>query len=103
METKVCRICGEGKPIEEFGRNSQYHDGRDTRCKKCRNAYVAKRCHDRKAIMGGGNFNIVDSSNEQKVNPLAQFTPRQLMKELKNRGFVWEWMDVKQRSYYKDI
>lgn len=91
METKVCRLCGKEKPIEEFGRNNQYPDGRDTRCKKCRNAYVNQIYHAKKSIMGGvGNFNIVGSSNEQKDNPLAQFTPRQLMRELKNRGFVWE-------------
>lgn len=102
METKICRICGKEHPIEEFGLNNQYKDGRDTRCKKCRNAYMEQRYHAKKS-MGGGNFNIVGSCNEQKDNPLAQFTPRQLMKELKNRGFVWEWMEIKQRSYFKDI
>jgi hypothetical protein len=39
METKICRICGEEKPITDFAQNYQYKDGIDTRCKCCVNAY----------------------------------------------------------------
>lgn len=40
MTTKICRVCGTEKLISEFGKNSQYKDGLDSRCKDCRNAYA---------------------------------------------------------------
>jgi hypothetical protein len=38
---KTCRKCGETKPLEDFGRHPQQSDGRDTRCKACKNAVSA--------------------------------------------------------------
>ncbi len=35
METKVCRRCGETKPLNEMGRDSRYKDGVGTICKSC--------------------------------------------------------------------
>jgi hypothetical protein len=48
---------------------------------------------------------VVENSNLIKVytNPdLAQFTPRQLMQELKARGFKWEYMLEPQRKVMFD-
>jgi len=33
--TRVCRICGEEKVIEDFYKHPQMAGGRDTKCKKC--------------------------------------------------------------------
>jgi len=37
MTVKVCRICGEEKPIEQFYRNRMTKDGRRGECKVCCN------------------------------------------------------------------
>lgn len=73
METKICRICGEEKPINDFSKNNQYKDGHDTRCKCCLNEYHKSLPKKHKAIAG---------------NPaLADFTPRELIEELRARGY----------------
>ena len=73
METKICRICGQEKPLSEFPKNSQCKDGFDTRCKCCANAYTKANRAKRK---GGGN------------PKLADITPRELIEELKYRGYT---------------
>lgn len=73
METKICRICGTEKPLLDFPKNSQYPDGYDSRCKVCANEYARSR---RAKSKGGGN------------PQLAEFTPRELIEELKSRGYT---------------
>ncbi len=76
METKICRICGEEKPITDFSKNNQYKDGHDTRCKCCVNAIQKANYYARKITPKGGG------------NPaLADFTPRELIEELRARGY----------------
>lgn len=76
METKICRICGEEKLITDFPKNNQYKDGYDTRCQCCKNKEARLGYHTRKAKHKGGG------------NPaLADFTPRELIEELRARGY----------------
>ena len=76
METKICRICGEEKPITDFALNHLYKDGYDTRCKCCKNEEARKSYHARK------------ESPRDRGNPaLAGFTPRELIEELRARGY----------------
>lgn len=76
METKICRICGEKKPITDFPVNNQYIDGYDTRCKGCKNEEARVGYHARRGKPKGGD------------NPaLADFTPRELIEELRARGY----------------
>ncbi|MCM3560905.1 hypothetical protein M4D57_20280 [Brevibacillus borstelensis] len=35
METKICRNCGETKPLNDMVRDSRRKNGRDTICKSC--------------------------------------------------------------------
>lgn len=39
MCTKVCRVCGIEKPLEEFNKDRRQPDGYATRCKECKRAY----------------------------------------------------------------
>ena len=75
METKICRICGEEKPITDFVKNNLYKDGYDTRCKACFNDYQKASYHVRKRTPKDGN------------PALADFTPRELIDELRARGY----------------
>ena len=76
METKICRICGEEKPITDFPKNNLYKDGYDTRCQCCRNAINKANYHARKTTPKvGGNPALADS------------TPRELIEELRARGY----------------
>lgn len=76
METKICRICGEEKPITDFAQNYQYKDGWDTRCKCCKNKEARLGYHARKEKPKG-----------QGNSALADFTPRELIEELRARGY----------------
>lgn len=76
MGTKICRICGEEKPITDFTKLHRSKDGYDTRCKCCANARQKADYHARKKHSRGGG------------NPaLADFTPRELIEELRARGY----------------
>ena len=39
METKVCRKCGQEKPVSEFIPDGRYRSGYQTYCRKCVNEY----------------------------------------------------------------
>lgn len=77
METKICRICGEEKPITDFPVTKQYKDGYDTRCRLCKNNKAKNGYHTRKWKLKGGGGNTA----------LAGFTPRELIEELRARGY----------------
>ena len=47
METKVCKKCYEGKPIEEYHKNRRSKDGREHRCKACQSARYRKYISER--------------------------------------------------------
>lgn len=74
METKVCSTCKRELPVSEFYKSNTKTDGLQNQCKECkkqdsRNRYVSK------SSIGGGNPMLKD------------FTPRQLIEELKSRGY----------------
>ncbi len=76
QETKKCSKCGRELPLDEFTKNALSKDGMRKRCKQCEN-------EERKAV----------NQKKSKVytNPeLAKFQPRELMDELRARGFRGE-------------
>ena len=100
MEMKICKKCGRELPLEAFGNLSTSPDGKYDRCKECVNQQQKINRNQRKAKeqgittetpMGGG------------IDALKSFTPRQLLKELKSRGYIWENMYVKRKVVYEDI
>ena len=49
---KVCRSCGELKPLEDYHRTPVSRDGRQARCKACRNAEARIYRERRKTVEG---------------------------------------------------
>lgn len=80
METKQCTKCGRILPISEFQLNNKTPYGLTHICKKL----LSKRQKEKKTSnsMKGGNENS---------NPLLKdFTPRELIQELRIRGYKGE-------------
>lgn len=77
--TKICSGCNRELPLESFGRMASAPDGLSYRCKECVNAAKREYHHSRKKL------------RRVFTNPdLANFTPRQLIDELKARGYSGE-------------
>lgn len=100
METKKCKKCGRELPLDAFGNLSTSPDGKYDRCKECvnkqqRDDYARRKAKEQgistETPMGGG------------IDALKIFTPRQLLKELKSRGYVWTGMYVKRDVPYESI
>ena len=78
METKICRICGEEKPITDFPKNKQYKDGYDTRCRCCISVLQKANYHARKITpKGGGNPALPTSRHASLSRSFAQEATRE--------------------------
>ena len=77
---KECTKCHRTLPESEFYKKSGSPDGLQYVCKECQIAYSTERT---KKHQGGTNrvFSTPD---------LSRFTPRQLMEELRARGYTGE-------------
>ena len=75
---KKCSKCGRELPVSEFWKNASTEDGLQTYCKECGNVYA-------ETIEIGGNLKKIYSNLE-----LAKFSPRELIAELKARGYTGE-------------
>ena len=99
---KVYKRCGKEKPIEEFGKYSANKDGHRIYCKECWREIVRIQYWNRKA-KAIDKVEKTDSKIKVYSNAdLAKFTPRQLMEELKARGFKWDCMLEPQRKIFFD-
>lgn len=115
--TKKCPKCGRELPTTEFYTNCHKKDGLQDKCKDCQREwnreYQRRKAKEKKIAA----LNIEDKVETKKVildekectmakvytNPeLAKFTPREMMAELKARGFKWEYMLEPQRKVYFD-
>ena len=89
METKKCPRCGRVLPLSEFNKNSKNKDGLQGYCRECQHEiYQASQVSKEKLL-----------SN----NSLAGYTPRDLLAELKKRGYKWEKMYYTQEVKYENI
>lgn len=76
--TKVCTACGKEKPLSDFGKCSREKDGHLYRCKECTNKQ--QREYGKKKRL-----------KKVFTNPdLASFQPRELIAELRARGYTGE-------------
>ena len=93
METKVCKKCGRELPLDQYFRNKAMKDGHDSQCKECKTAYTLeyqKKYRARKREQAKENERI-EFEKKYKIytnKELAKFTPRELILELKARGYV---------------
>lgn len=74
METKKCIECGRELPISEFRKNYLSADGHTSVCNGCMSAKRQAKKSVR-TVAGGGN------------PALADFTPRELIEELRARDY----------------
>lgn len=73
METKVCKVCGQELPLSEFRKSLLVPNGIAT-CKKCVNDKIKK-------------TKLFKETTGSTNTELAKFTPRELIEELKSRGY----------------
>ena len=77
IKTKVCSRCGRELPLSEFPKNSTCRGGHSGVCKKCR----AEQTRDSRR-------NLVEKARlYDERGGLKDYTPRELMLELKRRGY----------------
>lgn len=98
---KTCSKCGAQLDESMFYVNNSKKDKLDTLCKECRkkrNRENANRKKQRDSVVAENNNLIKVYTNPD----LALYTPRQLMQELKARGFKWEYMLEPQRKLMYD-
>lgn len=76
METRTCKVCGQELPLSEFKKTAFAPNGIST-CNKCcaRKAQEKRENNKLENRVGGGN------------SELARFTPRELIEELRARGY----------------
>lgn len=89
METKVCKKCGRELPVAMFYKASNRKDGLQIYCKECQ-AEVNKESNKRRnraAKVAKAEAEALYSKGLDPNRPLAKFTPRELMEELKARGY----------------
>ena len=109
---KRCSKCGRLLPKEAFNKKTKSSDGLQDNCKDCMRAYNKER-YDRmkiesdKAIVKVNEYvdlqHLPQKLHKIYSNPdLARFTPRELMAELKTRGFKWEYMLEPQKKIMFD-
>lgn len=80
MEEKKCSKCGRILHISNFTPHKMSKDGYSHLCKEC--------LHESKAKAKKGDNQA--TSSDSSSNPLARFTPRQLMEELRRRDYDGE-------------
>lgn len=91
METKICKKCGQELPLEYFSKNAKMKDGLQNHCKACASEY-SRQIWQRKKAQKKENERI-EFEKKYKVytnRELAKFNPRELMLELKARGYEGE-------------
>lgn len=130
-ELKYCPHCKTLKPLSEFHKNKASKDGCQPICKKCRheadverNKMLKERKHAAKEINNTDNqisVNQTEDKMEKKevikttdgrtlikkedsgLKPIEKYTPRELLTELKRRGYIWKEMYVKQTVEWDKI
>lgn len=102
MEEKVmkaCHKCGRELPLEMFNKCSAHKDGHQHHCRECHSMYMKNAYERAKKTTIKTEARVTASMHKVYAHPeLAKFTPRQLMEELKSRGFRWEYMLEPQRK-----
>jgi hypothetical protein len=103
---KKCVKCGRELPIEDFSRNAASKDGHQSACKECLRVYNREYAKRRKAKKIENQMIEFEKKHKIYTNiELAKFTPRELMSELKARGYegVLKYREVKVTEHIIDF
>lgn len=108
-KTKVCSKCGRELPLSEFYKKSDSKNGLQSYCKECakRSSKYAKRSRERKKARKIEEERIA-FENKYKIytcKELAPFTPRELMLELKARGYTGDllYQEIKVTEHHINL
>lgn len=85
--TKICAKCGRELDESNFGKRKASIDGLQGWCKDCKKKYMKERYENNHQPCSPGGTIIKNSGANSE---LAKFTPRELMAELKARGYSGE-------------
>lgn len=88
METKKCTKCGRELPLDNFSKCATNKDGLQYYCKDCQRESARKSYCKRKE----NSFGVTPLGKVYTNLELAKFQPRELLAELKARGYEWEKM-----------
>ena len=114
QDMKKCYRCGRLLPKTAFNKNCRAKDGLQGECRECHaetmKAYHIKKAEELKALKVPSSSEKTMEHKPQEMDHkltkvyahagLSSFTPRQMMEELKARGFRWEYMLEPQRKIY---
>lgn len=92
MKTKVCAKCGKELPVEQFYKSKVNKSGYSSYCKACNNK-VSNMSRRPKTEVKEPKHQVEAEHQMHKVytnKDLAKFEPRELMLELKARGYEGE-------------
>ena len=89
METKKCPRCGRVLPISEFNKRAKSPDGLQPYCREYKREIYQESHLSKEKLLSN--------------NPLSGYTPRELLAELKRRGYKWEKMYFIQEVKYENI
>lgn len=103
METKLCKRCGIEKPKTEFSPDKRQKDGLTFYCKECRKQISKEYYHRTKNAMILGGKASLRTQSEGGGSELSKFTDRQILAELKGRGFRWENMTRTYQILFSNI
>lgn len=120
ISEKRCSHCGKTLPVEKFYRSKQSKDGYMYSCKDCVNESKRRGVEDKRrkreearlalAKQGVKNPSIMQVKREEAraeryavPKTLDLYTARELLAELKYRGYVWTDMTLTQKVRYDEI
>lgn len=92
-KTKVCLKCGRELPLSEFYKKLTSKDGLQSYCKHCSSQSSVESARKKREIAQANKIEDerIESEGKYKTytcKELALFTPRELMLELKARGYT---------------